>query len=110
MSANSVALAYLVAAILFILALKGLSSPVSARRGNLFGMIGMALAVATTLMITKNVWFILLAIIIGGVIGAFAARRIQMTAMPELVAAMRIANAAQRCSRQQPVGGVPCED
>jgi NAD(P) transhydrogenase subunit beta len=88
MSANSVALAYLVAAVLFILALKGLSSPVSARRGNLYGMIGMALAVATTLMITKNVWFILLAIIIGGAIGAFAARRIQMTAMPELVAAM----------------------
>lgn len=88
MTANSVALAYLVAAILFILALKGLSSPVSARRGNLFGMVGMALAVVTTLMITRNVWFIMMAIIFGGVIGAVAARRIQMTAMPELVAAM----------------------
>ena len=88
MSANSVALAYLAAAILFILALKGLSSPVSARRGNLFGMVGMALAVITTLTITKNVWYILLAIIVGGSIGAIIARRIQMTAMPELVAAM----------------------
>lgn len=88
MSANSVALAYLGAAILFILALKGLSSPVSARRGNLFGMVGMAIAVITTLTLTHNVWYILLAIIIGGGIGAVVARRIEMTAMPELVAAM----------------------
>ncbi|HUX90794.1 MAG TPA: NAD(P)(+) transhydrogenase (Re/Si-specific) subunit beta [Gallionellaceae bacterium] len=88
MSANSVALAYLAAAILFILALKGLSSPVSARRGNLFGMVGMAIAVATTLTITHNVWYILLAIIVGGTIGAVVARRIEMTSMPELVAAM----------------------
>jgi len=88
MSANSVALAYLGAAILFILALKGLSSPVSARRGNLFGMVGMAIAVLTTLTVTKNIAYILLAIAIGGSIGAFVARRIQMTAMPELVAAM----------------------
>ncbi|MDO8413336.1 MAG: NAD(P)(+) transhydrogenase (Re/Si-specific) subunit beta [Gallionellaceae bacterium] len=88
MSANSVALAYLGAAILFILALKGLSSPVSARRGNVFGMVGMAIAVLTTLTITHNVTYILLAIAAGGVIGAVVARRIQMTAMPELVAAM----------------------
>ena len=88
MSANFVALAYLVAAILFILALKGLSSPVSARRGNMFGMVGMAIAVITTLTITHNVWYILLAIIVGGTIGSVVARRIQMTAMPELVAAM----------------------
>jgi len=88
MSANSVALAYLVAAILFILALKGLSSPVSARRGNLFGMVGMAIAVFTTLTITKNWVYISLAIAVGGAAGALVARRIQMTAMPELVAAM----------------------
>ncbi len=88
MSANFVALAYLVAAILFILALKGLSSPVTARRGNVFGMVGMAIAVLTTLTLTHNVTYILLAIAAGGAVGAVAARRIQMTAMPELVAAM----------------------
>lgn len=88
MSANSVALAYLIAAVLFILALKGLSSPVSARRGNVFGMVGMAIAVFTTLTVTHNVAYILAAIIAGGVVGAIVAKRIQMTAMPELVAAM----------------------
>ena len=88
MSANYVALAYLTAAVLFILALKGLSSPVSARRGNLFGMVGMGIAVLTTLTVTHNVMYILIAIIVGGTIGAVIARRIQMTAMPELVAAM----------------------
>ena len=88
MSANYVALAYLGAAILFILALKGLSSPVSARRGNMLGMIGMAIAVLTTLTVTHNIAAILLAILVGGNIGWFVARRIQMTAMPELVAAM----------------------
>jgi len=88
MSANSVALAYLTAALLFILALKGLSSPVSARRGNLFGMVGMAIAVFTTLTVTKNWFYISLAIAAGGAAGALVARRIQMTAMPELVAAM----------------------
>ncbi len=88
MSANYVALAYLGAAILFILALKGLSSPVSARRGNMLGMLGMAIAVLTTLTVTHNITAILLAIAIGGNIGWFVARRIQMTAMPELVAAM----------------------
>ncbi|MDX8380346.1 MAG: NAD(P)(+) transhydrogenase (Re/Si-specific) subunit beta [Gallionella sp.] len=88
MSANSVALAYLVAAVLFIFALKGLSSPISARRGNMFGMIGMLIAVLTTLTITHNWQYIVLAMTIGGAIGAVVARRIQMTAMPELVAAM----------------------
>ncbi len=88
MSANSVYLAYLIAAVLFILTLKGLSSPVSSRRGNLFGMTGMAIAVLTTLSLTHNVGLILLAIAIGGTIGAIVARRIEMTAMPELVAAM----------------------
>ena len=88
MSLNTVALAYLAAAILFILALKGLSSPVSARRGNLFGMVGMAIAVVTTLTLTHNVWYILIAIAVGGAIGALVAKRIEMTSMPELVAAM----------------------
>ena len=54
LAVNSVALAYLIASIFFILALKGLSSPLTARRGNLFGMVGMAIAVVTTLTITKN--------------------------------------------------------
>jgi NAD(P) transhydrogenase subunit beta len=88
MSANSVAIAYLTAAVLFILALKGLSSPMTARRGNLFGMVGMAIAVLTTLTVTHNVLYIVLAIIAGGAVGAVVARRIHMTAMPELVAAM----------------------
>ncbi len=88
MSANSVSLAYLVAAVLFILTLKGLSSPMTSRRGNMFGMIGMAIAVLTTLSLTHNVAYILMAIAIGGSIGALVARRIEMTAMPELVAAM----------------------
>jgi NAD(P) transhydrogenase subunit beta len=88
MSANQLALWYLAASVLFILALKGLSSPVSARRGNLFGMIGMAIAVLVTLAITKNVAFILVAAAVGGTIGALVARRVQMTQMPELVAAM----------------------
>ena len=88
MSANQLALWYLAASVLFILALKGLSSPVSARRGNLFGMIGMAIAVLVTLAVTKKVAYILVAAAIGGMVGAFVARRVQMTQMPELVAAM----------------------
>ena len=88
MSANLLALWYLAASVLFILALKGLSSPVSARRGNLFGMIGMAIAVLVTLAITKNLAPILVSGVIGAMIGAFVARRVQMTQMPELVAAM----------------------
>jgi proton-translocating NAD(P)+ transhydrogenase subunit beta len=88
MSANMVALAYLVASVFFILALKGLSSPESARRGNLFGMVGMAIAIATTLTLTDNWALILGCIAVGGVIGAIVAKRVQMTAMPELVAFM----------------------
>ncbi len=83
------ALAYLIAGICFILALRGLSSPRSSRRGNRFGMFGMALAVATTIYLHLNVTIIeiLVAIAIGGVIGFITARRIAMTAMPQLVAA-----------------------
>jgi NAD(P) transhydrogenase subunit beta len=89
MSANLTALAYLIASILFILALRGLSSPVTARRGNLLGMIGMAIAIVTTVVnpaVVSYGW-ILIALVIGGAIGAVTARRIPMTAMPELVAA-----------------------
>ena len=88
MSANQLALWYLAASVLFILALKGLSSPVAARRGNLFGVIGMAIAVLVTLAITKKIAFILVAAAIGGMIGALVAKRVQMTQMPQLVAAM----------------------
>jgi len=84
-----VALAYLVSGILFILALRGLSSPATSRRGNRFGMAGMAIAVVTTIATHKflDMAEILGAIVIGGVIGFIIARRIAMTAMPQLVAA-----------------------
>jgi NAD(P) transhydrogenase subunit beta len=91
MSANLTALAYLIAAVLFILALRGLSSPVTSRQGNRFGMIGMAVAVIATLahhgMGGLGYGLIFLGIIIGGTIGTFVALRIQMTALPQLVAA-----------------------
>jgi len=82
-------LAYLVAGICFILALRGLSSPESSRRGNRLGMIGMALAVGTTLVTHQiaSLPEIAVAIVIGGAIGFVTARRIAMTAMPQLVAA-----------------------
>ncbi len=90
MSANQVALWYLAASAFFILALKGLSHPESARRGNLFGMIGMAIAIVVTLALVArgNLGMIVLAIAIGGTVGAIVARRVEMTQMPELVAAM----------------------
>jgi len=88
MSANQVALAYLIASVCLILALKGLSSPETARRGNLFGVIGMVIAVVTTFFLTPQWTLIAIAIVIGGSIGAVLAKRIQMTQMPELVAAM----------------------
>ncbi len=92
MTANQVALWYLVASVCFVLALKGLSHPSTARRGNVFGIVGMLIAVVVTLALiyslTKNVGMILLGILVGGSIGAIVARRVQMTQMPELVAAM----------------------
>ena len=90
MSPNLVALWYLVASVCFILALKGLSHPETARRGNYFGMAGMAIAVLTTLAVVAkgHIEYILIAMLIGGGIGAVVARRVQMTQMPELVAAM----------------------
>nr|WP_314901602.1 NAD(P)(+) transhydrogenase (Re/Si-specific) subunit beta [uncultured Deefgea sp.] len=81
---------YLVAAVLFILSLRGLSSPKTALRGNLYGMVGMTIAVATTFFVANSpvVWLIVAAMAAGAVVGAYKARTIAMTAMPELVAAM----------------------
>jgi NAD(P) transhydrogenase subunit beta len=84
-----VLLAYLVAGVCFILALRGLSSPTSSRRGNYTGMAGMGIAVVTTLAIHEiaSLWEIGIAIAVGGTVGLVTARKIQMTAMPQLVAA-----------------------
>ena len=91
MSANLAALLYLAAGVLFILALRGLSSPASSRQGNTFGMIGMTIAVLTTLGLAQPTtlsWVLILAGLgLGGFIGAKTAREIPMTMMPELVAA-----------------------
>src|ERR1700710_3121707 len=92
MNANLAAVLYLVAGVLFILALRGLSSPASSRQGNFFGMIGMGIAVETTLASHPPAdglaWIlVILGIAIGGSIGAVIARRVPMTSMPELVAA-----------------------
>ncbi len=83
-----VTFSYLISAILFILSLYGLSSPKTARNGNYLGMAGMGLAIVTTLFLPQvhNVFIILLAIALGGGIGWFIARRVKMTAMPQLVA------------------------
>jgi NAD(P) transhydrogenase subunit beta len=92
MSADVAGFLYLVAGVLFILALRGLSSPVTSRRGNMFGMTGMAIAVATTLAshppAGTGAWvLVLLGLASGGGVGAVIARRVPMTSMPELVAA-----------------------
>ncbi len=91
-NANIAALLYLVAGILFILALRGLSSPASSRQGNLFGMVGMTIAILTTLAvsgITDAVsWLLVIGgLALGGGIGAVMARTVKMTDMPQLVAA-----------------------
>jgi NAD(P) transhydrogenase subunit beta len=98
-SMNVVTLLYLVASVCFIQALKGLSSPSTARMGNVFGMSGMAIAVVTTIALmfklkeqiqTGGMGFglVLLGVVVGGAIGTVAARKVEMTKMPELVAAM----------------------
>src|SRR5258708_27463920 len=91
MSASLTSLAYLVAAVLFILALRGLSSPVTSRQGNRYGMIGMGVAIVATLlhhgMSVGGFGLIALGLLIGGGIGVVVALRIQMTALPQLVAA-----------------------
>ena len=90
MSANLSAILYLVSGVLFILALRGLSSPETSRQGNLFGIIGMVIAVTVTFLSVGNFnsgfIYVLIFLAIGGSIGAFIAYRIPMTAMPELVA------------------------
>ncbi|CAB3639703.1 NAD(P)(+) transhydrogenase (Re/Si-specific) subunit beta [Paraburkholderia rhynchosiae] len=100
MSLNVVTLLYLVASVCFIQALKGLSNPKTARIGNTFGMVGMAIAILTTIALIARqanalgsnlglgLGLLLVALIIGGTVGAFVAARVEMTKMPELVAAM----------------------
>ncbi|MFM0740723.1 NAD(P)(+) transhydrogenase (Re/Si-specific) subunit beta [Paraburkholderia xenovorans] len=100
MSLNVVTLLYLVASVCFIQALKGLSNPKTARIGNTFGMAGMAIAILTTIaLIVKQanglgsnlglgLGLLLVALVVGGAVGAFVAARVEMTKMPELVAAM----------------------
>ena len=89
-SANLSAIFYLVSGVLFILALRGLSSPETSRQGNFFGILGMIIAVTVTFLSTGNFSigfvYVLIFILVGGSIGAFIAYRIPMTAMPELVA------------------------
>jgi NAD(P) transhydrogenase subunit beta len=91
MSLDLLSLFYLVAAVLFVLALRGLSSPATSRRGNQFGMAGMAIAGVATLlrpgMTGGGIALIIAGIVIGGAVGIVVARRIQMTALPQLVAA-----------------------
>ncbi|MEE9195746.1 MAG: NAD(P)(+) transhydrogenase (Re/Si-specific) subunit beta, partial [Alphaproteobacteria bacterium] len=89
MSGTITGFAYLVAAVCFIMALRGLSSPESARQGNVFGMAGMVIAVTTALLDPTVVTFefIIIGVLIGGSIGTVVALRIQMTALPQLVAA-----------------------
>jgi len=97
MSMNLITLLYLVASVCFIQALKGLSHPTTSRRGNLFGMIGMAIAVLTTVALifklgselaTAGIGYVIVGLLIGGSVGTVMAKRVEMTKMPELVAFM----------------------
>lgn len=89
MTESMASFAYLISSVLFIMALRGLSSPETARSGNVFGIVGMIIAVGTTLVTPGVVsyWMILLGVLIGGGIGTFIAWKIEMTSLPELVAA-----------------------
>ena len=91
MSENLSAIFYLISGILFILALRGLSSPETSRRGNFFGILGMIIAITVTFLSVGNFSsgfiYVLIFLLVGGLIGAFIAYKIPMTAMPELVAA-----------------------
>src|ERR671926_634626 len=92
MNASLAALLYLISGVLFILALRGLSSPETSRQGNLFGMVGMAIAIVTTLAshppASFSAWaLVVIGLLAGGSVGAVIARRVPMTSMPELVAA-----------------------
>ena len=90
LSANLSAVFYLISGVLFILALRGLSSPETSRQGNFFGILGMIIAVTVTFLSIGNfstgLIVVLIFLLIGGLIGAFIAYKIPMTAMPELVA------------------------
>ena len=89
-SANLSAVFYLISGILFILALRGLSSPDTSRQGNYFGIVGMIIAIVVTFLSIGNfstsLVYIIIFLVVGGSIGAFIAFKIPMTAMPELVA------------------------
>ena len=90
MSANLSAIFYLISGVLFILALRGLSSPETSRQGNYFGILGMAIAITVTFLsvasFSSGLIYVLIFLLAGGLIGAFIAYKIPMTAMPELVA------------------------
>src|SRR3954468_23310118 len=92
MSSSLATVSYIAATILFILSLGGLSNPESSRRGNLYGMLGMAIAVIATIfgprVTTAGLGWIAVALVIGGAIGLYLARTVRMTQMPELVAFM----------------------
>ena len=92
MSASLATVSYIAAIILFILSLGGLSNPETSRRGNLYGMIGMAIAVLATVfgprVTTGGLGWIAIALVVGGTIGLYLARTVKMTQMPELVAFM----------------------
>lgn len=97
MSMNLVTVLYLVASICFIQALKGLSHPTTSRRGNLFGMLGMGLAIITTVgliyklgaeIATAGIGYVIVGLLVGGTAGSIMAKRVEMTKMPELVAFM----------------------
>ncbi|KJJ98552.1 NAD synthetase [Pseudomonas sp. 21] len=97
MSMNLVTLLYLIASVCFIQALKGLSHPTTSRRGNLFGMIGMAIAALTTVALvfkisseiaTTGIVYVIIGLLVGGTAGSIMAKRVEMTKMPELVAFM----------------------
>lgn len=97
MSMNLITVLYLVASVCFIQALKGLSHPTTSRRGNLFGMIGMAIAVFTTVgliyklgaeLATQGIGYVIVGLLVGGTAGSIMAKRVEMTKMPELVAFM----------------------
>jgi H+-translocating NAD(P) transhydrogenase subunit beta len=89
MNETLTAFLYLIASVCFIMSLRGLSSPETSRGGLLYGVVGMAIAIVTTvaLPIVQSYWWIIAGIVVGGVIGAMIAQRIQMTALPQLVAA-----------------------
>ena len=137
MSMNLITLLYLIASVSFIQALKGLSHPTTSRRGNLFGMIGMGIAVVTTVFLvfklgaqlaeSASPWaglgFIVLGLLIGGSAGTLMAKRVEMTKMPELVAFMHsmigladvvlvlgandVVNPAAKNDPKSPIAGMP---